>query len=140
MAIFKHRAAKKQARKCITEALGHLYSARDCPHFCCDVCGPYGHYFHLCKSASVSAVHGLLAFQGRTFEHWNLKRLVDVAFENVTDREHCMGLAARIVACPDFDPGDDTGPPTQTERDEVFRLAEELVLRVISLLPEDVRP
>jgi hypothetical protein len=86
----------------------------------------------------------LLAFQGRTFERFtSLNHLVAVAFDNVAERadERCVDLAIQFSDLPTFDPRE-TGlsPPTQAQRDEAFRLAEEIITRVISALPEDVQP
>ena len=135
-------ASKSQTRQCMSKAMEILRAARQNQYFCCDVCGPYGHYMHLCYSACTSAFECLLTFQGRKFERYTeLRSLAAAAFDDAAELERCLDAVTRFSKLPTFDPGDlDMEPPTQAQREEAFRVANEIITSIISALPESVRP
>jgi len=138
MGFWNFRKAKREesARERIARARIILSNARAHPDFCCDVCGPYGHYHYSCRNAARFAIKGLLIFRGRQFEEpaIGLKSLTTLAFEGLPDRDRCLATVNRLLAyLPGFDFRDEA--PTQALLDDTFLLAEEIIVIVTSVLP-----
>lgn len=127
-------------RSQLFEARRELDMARRHPYFGCDVCGPYGHTFHVCQSAVAKAIKGFLRFHNHEpGEIYDLKRLVAMAAAEAPGFESCMNNVLALEQSGELTWKDFNYKPSESELNKAIQLAEELVAFVSSALLEDVR-
>jgi HEPN domain-containing protein len=121
-------------------ARAELEIAKHHPYFGCDVCGPYGHTFHVCHSTVAKSIKALLYFYDREPEEiYDLKQLVALAAAVAPGFESCMNTVIALNHCGQLTETDFKYKPSEGEFNEAIQLAEELIAFVSAALPEDVR-
>jgi HEPN domain-containing protein len=87
----QHKDKREWVRSQLIQARNELETAKRHTYFLCDVCGPYGHTFHVCHSAVAKSVKALLYFHDREpGEIHDLKRLVALAAAVAPGFESCI--------------------------------------------------
>jgi hypothetical protein len=131
---------RERVRAQLNQARRELDIAKHQPYFTCDVCGPYGHTFHVCHSSVANAFQGFLDFHDREpGEIHGLNRLVALAAEIAPGFGSCVDKVLAMYRCGELTEADFNYKPTESEYNEAIQLAEELIAVVSSALPEDVR-
>jgi HEPN domain-containing protein len=136
----QRKGKREWVRSQLIQARNELETAKHHRYFGCDVCGPYGHTFHVCHSTVAKSIKALLYYHDREpGEIYDLKRLVVLASAVAPGFESRMNTAIDLTRCGHLTETDFKYKPSDGEFKEAIQLAEELVAFVSAALPEDVR-